>query len=69
MTSTTATVTLSLTPAQVQYLEDALQRDAVNFLSNDGKQGIPTRETLASDYYRANREMFSVIYDANPANA
>jgi len=62
------TVILTLTAAQVQYLEDALQRDAVNFLLNDGQQGKLTRETLDSDYYRENREMFSVIYDANPAN-
>lgn len=61
-------VTLTLTRAQVQYLEDALQRDAVSFLRNDGEQGIPTRQTLDSEYYRANRDMFSVIYDANPAN-
>lgn len=69
MTTNTATVTLTLTPAEIEYLEDALQRDAVNFLRNDGEQGIPVRETLASDYYRENREMFSKIYDANPANA
>jgi hypothetical protein len=61
-------VTLTLTPSQINWLEEAIQRDAVNFLQNDGRQGKSFSDTVNSDYYRENREMFGIIYDANPAN-
>ena len=62
MSTTPETFNVSLTREQVEFLEDALQRDAVGLLRHPDPSESVT-ETLASPVYRQNRDLFGVFYD------
>ena len=52
--------TLTLTADEIVFLEEVLQRDAVEMIRSSDN----VADTLASPVYRENRELFGKVWDA-----